>query len=388
MILSNIQHDIITTVVNRFFHSKEATPRKFLVRKFRSPQAFHQLTSSSILANAKMNAPTVDEAYLPLLLAFHYCDSDSEVLQTARRSLSMTLRVLQKLFDDDIDQKSFTLADAVTQAEKAFEFPPTSDELRLGLYLARDLRVFSSYGMSEDQTELVSFQVAENIVEIRDVDKAWDEFVARYTVQDSCEGQQQIRSLNFGTWLRGESLGHQPERDRLTDAVTGLFQRGEFENDLQDAISRAHGDLPVTLIMLDLDHFKMFNDTYGHPVGDEVLRTVAGTISTAMQGKATVYRYGGEEIVVILPNYGLEEGAAAAERIRRDISNVHLDSIEDARVTASLGVATVPDTSDAESLVKVADRALYEAKRQGRNQVCCAAKKVGSGLARMECSHD
>ena len=286
MILSDIQRDIVKTVVNRFFHSKEATPRQFLVRKFRVPQAFHQLANSSMLANAKMNAPTADEAYLPLLLAFHYCDRDSEVLQTARKSLSMTLHVLQNLFDDDLDQKSFTLADVLTQAEKAFQFPPTSDELRLGLYLARDARIFSSYGMSEDQIEVVSFKVAENIVEIRDADKVWDEFTARYTVQVGFEGPEQIPSLNFGTLLRGESLGH-GERDRLIDAVTGLFQRGEFENDLQGALSRAHEDLPVTVIMIDRDHFKMFNDSYGHPVGDEVLRTVAGTISTAMQGKAT-----------------------------------------------------------------------------------------------------
>ena len=84
--------------------------------------------------------------------------------------------------------------------------------------------------------------------------------------------------------------------------------------------------------------------------------------------------------MVILSNYSLEEGAAAAERIRRSISDIRLDSIEGSNVTARCGVATIPETSDAECLIKDADQALYRAKNQGRNQVCCAIKKAARAI--------
>jgi two-component system, cell cycle response regulator len=125
--------------------------------------------------------------------------------------------------------------------------------------------------------------------------------------------------------------------------------------------------------MIDLDHFKSLNDTYGHPAGDEVLKAVAQTITKTMRGRGSVYRYGGEEISIILPNHSLGEAIATAERIRNEITTISLSSVEKRTVTASLGVATVPDTSKTiTNLVKDADRALYEAKESGRNRACSA----------------
>lgn len=166
---------------------------------------------------------------------------------------------------------------------------------------------------------------------------------------------------------------------KLIDAVTGVFQRGELDADLAKIGDRKGDDSPVSFVMIDLDHFKTFNDNYGHSAGDEILKAVAQKIATVVRGKGEAYRYGGEEISVILPNHSLVEANAVAERIRTEIATVQIVSLPDCAVTASLGVATIPETSEtAERLAVDADRAMYEAKHSGRNRVSSAAK-VDSG---------
>lgn len=168
--------------------------------------------------------------------------------------------------------------------------------------------------------------------------------------------------------------------EKLVDALTEIFQRGELDADLAKIGDRKGDDPPVSFVMADLDHFKTFNDNYGHPVGDEVLRAVAKKIVTVIRGKGEAYRYGGEEISVVLPNHSVEEATAVAERIRNEIASIRIASLPDCSVTASLGVATIPDTSEAvETMVLDADRAMYDAKHSGRNRVR-AADKQQSGL--------
>jgi diguanylate cyclase (GGDEF)-like protein len=164
---------------------------------------------------------------------------------------------------------------------------------------------------------------------------------------------------------------------RLIDAVTGVFQRGELDADLAKIRDRKGDDSPVSFVMIDLDHFKTFNDNYGHPAGDEILKAVAQKIATVVRGKGETYRYGGEEISVILPNHSLVEANTVAERIRTEIASVRIASLPKCSVTASLGVATIPYTSEGvETLAVDADRALYEAKDLGRNRVRSAAKEA------------
>jgi diguanylate cyclase (GGDEF)-like protein len=161
---------------------------------------------------------------------------------------------------------------------------------------------------------------------------------------------------------------------RLVDVVTGILQRAELNADL-DRIAVAQDGSPLSFLMIDLDHFKSFNDTHGHGVGDEVLKAVAQTVARVVRRKGEVYRYGGEEISVILPNHALAEATAVAERIRNEIEAVRIEKVPDCHVTASLGVAAIPETSaNKKDMVTDADRALYEAKDKGRNRVCCAAK--------------
>ena len=163
---------------------------------------------------------------------------------------------------------------------------------------------------------------------------------------------------------------------RIVDAVTGILQRSELNADL-DRITVAQDGSPVGFLMIDLDHFKSFNDTHGHGVGDEVLKAVAQAVARVVRGKGEVYRYGGEEISVILPNHALAEATAVAERIRNEIEAVRIETVPDCHVTASIGVAATPETSaNKKDMVTDADRALYEAKDKGRNRVCCATKAV------------
>jgi diguanylate cyclase (GGDEF)-like protein len=155
-----------------------------------------------------------------------------------------------------------------------------------------------------------------------------------------------------------------------TDDRLPLHRRAVFDRDLDQMVRAAlETQEPLGLAMVDLDHFKKVNDANGHPVGDEVLLAVAQIVVRCVRGKGKAYRYGGEEIAVLLPNCTAGESAAVAERIRREIGAAPLGSRRLA-ITASFGVAGVPgQATSAKALLETADAALYEAKRAGRNCV-------------------
>jgi diguanylate cyclase (GGDEF)-like protein len=160
-----------------------------------------------------------------------------------------------------------------------------------------------------------------------------------------------------------------PSPSELDDRLP-LSRRGSFDRDLVEmakAVKRT--DQPLSLVMIDIDHFKNVNDQYGHPVGDEVLLAVAELIIKRLAHKGKAYRYGGEEFALLLADYSTEEAVGLAERIRKDIQAATVGS-KRLKVTASFGVATVPDNGpDSETVLEMADAALYEAKQLGRNRV-------------------
>jgi diguanylate cyclase (GGDEF)-like protein len=149
-----------------------------------------------------------------------------------------------------------------------------------------------------------------------------------------------------------------------------LNRRGAFDRDLHELVAAAEkAEEILSLVMIDIDHFKVVNDQHGHPVGDEVLLEVAGLVVRRANRKGKAYRYGGEEFALLLPTYSAEEAVGLAQRIRKDISAGVLSS-KSLSITASFGVACLPDQAgDARSLLELADAALYKAKHQGRNQV-------------------
>jgi diguanylate cyclase (GGDEF)-like protein len=153
--------------------------------------------------------------------------------------------------------------------------------------------------------------------------------------------------------------------DRAThDALTGLFDRSTLRSSLERALVAGSG--PVSVIMLDLDCFKQFNDTRGHVAGDRVLVAVSNILLQSVRDSDLAARYGGEELCVVLPGRGLQEAAAVAERLRAAIEQ----ELSADGVTASFGVAVSPQHADTPlALLHAADQALYVSKRAGRNRV-------------------
>ena len=170
--------------------------------------------------------------------------------------------------------------------------------------------------------------------------------------------------------LRNAWQLEQVQRLAATDGLTKIANRRTFESTLEREVARAIRTKDVvSLVMLDIDHFKVLNDTYGHQAGDEVLRNVAFALSCECRDFDTPARYGGEEFAVVLPGCGPEEAHRIAERLRQSVSAA--PSV--ATVTASAGVATYPvHASDADTLVRAADEALYRSKGGGRDRTSSA----------------
>lgn len=154
------------------------------------------------------------------------------------------------------------------------------------------------------------------------------------------------------------------------DGLLPLNQRAVLERDIVQMVKDATQAEPLSLLMIDLDHFKQVNDVHGHQAGDQVLIGVADILVACLSRKGKAYRYGGEELTVLLPNYTVEEAAGFGERVRQNIEAAVLGK-KALEVTASLGLATAPLHADtAESLLERADAALYQAKHGGRNRLC------------------
>jgi diguanylate cyclase len=173
--------------------------------------------------------------------------------------------------------------------------------------------------------------------------------------------------------------------EALTDPLTGIANRKHFEEMLVKAIDHAAVQhTPLALLIIDIDHFKRFNDTYGHLTGDQVLRLVAMTMRERVKTKATLARFGGEEFGVILPDSTLEAARDTAEQIRQTVISRELvkrstgESL--GRVTVSLGVAAFRRGDTAMSLLERADQCMFGAKRNGRNRTVTDEEQPQDGL--------
>jgi diguanylate cyclase (GGDEF)-like protein len=187
------------------------------------------------------------------------------------------------------------------------------------------------------------------------------------------------RFASYGSLaLRNVWLLEQVRRAAATDGLTGIANRSTFDAELERELARAARDgEDVSLVMLDIDHFKSLNDNYGHQVGDAVLQTVARAIEVPIRSFDLPARYGGEEFAVILPRTGREDGLVVAERLRKAVAQAN----DDPSVTVSAGVATFPlDGAVEKDLVRAADAALYASKRTGRNRVTAASSAFDTGL--------
>jgi diguanylate cyclase (GGDEF)-like protein len=175
----------------------------------------------------------------------------------------------------------------------------------------------------------------------------------------------------------------------VTDGLTGLYNHRHFHERLALEVERSmRNGLPLSLLMIDVDHFKHYNDANGHPAGDQVLRQLARLMTDGRRANDFCARYGGEEFCVVLVDTPKLTAAKVAERLRETVAE-HPFEFADTQplgcMSISIGVATFPDdTSDAEALVRAADSALYAAKHAGRNCVVLASSSTSTTDPRIE----
>ena len=215
--------------------------------------------------------------------------------------------------------------------------------------------------------------VAAAISPVRDADNTITHFIA--LEEDVTRRKETERALSETTAAL-ERSNHELERLAMQDPLTCVSNRRHFtavaERDI--ALARRHGR-PLSVLMVDIDHFKAVNDTEGHAIGDEVLRTLAEVFQSVLRTTDHLGRFGGEEFVVLLPDTALEGGAASAERLRAAVAATTLTGRngQPFTCTVSVGVAEwCPEDASVEDALKRADTALYEAKSAGRNAVRCA----------------
>jgi two-component system chemotaxis response regulator CheY len=208
-----------------------------------------------------------------------------------------------------------------------------------------------------------------------------DDFLVKPLDADELAVRLQIAQRILGVQNELERLNVRLAELVTTDGLTGARNRRSFDEILQTAVSFAsrHG-MPLSLVMLDVDQFKGFNDTYGHPAGDGVLRTVTELLRQNCRDHDEVARYGGEEFVVLLPGTDAPGSLMIAERLRTAVAAHHWPLRP---VTISVGVTTTSlGVSNARTLIEEADRALYQSKKRGRN--CATHYVLDDALAAIE----
>lgn len=170
--------------------------------------------------------------------------------------------------------------------------------------------------------------------------------------------------------LRNTMLYQQALQSATTDPLTGVKNRTAMDTSMKREIGLANRhNTPLSLILFDLDHFKSVNDQFGHLIGDQVLRDVAKVAEDTIRDSDIIFRYGGEEFLVLLSGTRISGATLLAERVRNNIERLQIFPELEMNITASFGVVSLVADENAESLFKRADTALYQAKHNGRNQV-------------------
>lgn len=252
--------------------------------------------------------------------------------------------------------------------------------------VAKDLRhfIFSDDLPAFDRLESGKSPDGKNYAHARvrirrkDQTPVWISINAR-CVRDSLTGEPRQYVLSMRDITGRSALEEKLSNLAMTDALTGLWNRRAFDQALRREWRRALRDKSqVSLLLLDLDHFKMLNDRHGHVLGDKLLETVASTISNAVRTSDLVCRWGGDEIAIILPATDSVGALQVAEKVRAAIEVLRIPSTghsnESMSVTASIGVATAEENTAkpavvSQALLRAADRALYRAKHEGHNRV-------------------
>ncbi len=292
----------------------------------------------------------------------------------ASPALRQTIDILianKRKFDASINRELYvTYIDAQSDPTAAADFP---DRLR-GVIAGAKKFVATAISDSRSQIEAlgeVSSQVEATCDPAPIIETLVNELTNAITRASTLEANFNETSQELDK-IR-DSLKVAEQRSN-TDALTGLANRRALEEFLRSAQIAAMevGD-PLSILMIDIDHFKKFNDSHGHQVGDQVLRLVGKVLQESVRDVDLAARYGGEELIAVLPGADLDRCAAVAERIRRRIAEARLTRRSTGReigsVTVSIGVAQFRLAEAAEAMIERCDRALYQAKRAGRNRI-------------------
>jgi diguanylate cyclase len=289
---------------------------------------------SHALESRLSQSPAIEQAEIDQLYARHIQQRDDSATQQLQSELTELLRKLTAI--------------AMTSGDEAAEYAKT---------LADSEQVLGSATAAADLQRVVRSLVSSTAAARTATEKLRSDLVASQTEMQSMREQ-------LGT-LQGEAL---------KDPLTGLRNRRGLDHALKQLLSGSSQGLAGTaILMVDIDHFKRVNDTYGHLFGDQVIRGCAQVLTSMVKGRDIVARFGGEEFLVLLPETRQDGALALAEQIRRSFGNVRIRRAgrEEAMepVTISIGVALPAPDEAMESLLERADKALYQAKSEGRNCV-------------------
>lgn len=310
----------------------------------------------------------IGDKFYPCFLAEEL--EDAATRNYIRNCTSLVLKALKSLYETTgASQLSF---DQVLTAATRQAGPGTEPEMvRLGMLMAADFSNFvSGFGIS-DEEGVNSVSVGEGVIDFESLDAAWNEELAGRLVTAGQPPSASPLAPAPSAQARPGSTDGAPEAPQ---SLEGLPGKSHLLSETERMLKR--GGM-VSVLFIDLDEFKTVNDTQGHPAGDECLEAVVKISADAIFHKGKLYRYGGDEFVVVLPNFEISEATATAERIREAIASAPL--VSGLGVTASLGVASSsrPGQWTAESLVAAADQAMYRSKDAGGNRVTVQEAAIG-----------
>ncbi len=371
MPLTKVEQDICQFVVARLLNQAEVTRRQALLKQFRGSlaDALRKLVDRSVLRAVEQTSG--NETYLPRATAFHYC-GDPAPLAFAKNSTEIVLRVLLVLYEQELDkepQDQRQLAPADVEAEaRMLKFDVDEKMIRIGLYFADELSVFGTTQKDTKQIFPVFFRPSERIYEVTKDSSPWDTHIER--------GRVSVENYPYGRSLDSILISEQPQD------IADLPNKERLIADVGSFLARKAG---IALLVIDLDHFKTVNDTKGHQEGDACLDRVVKTIGGVLGRKGILYRWGGDEFAVSLPDFSTEEAHATAERIRCAVEQAR--PADDLPVTTSIGVSGNDRAANgsAEDLLTAADKAMYRSKHEGKNRVTSwSASEFGKADAEKE----
>lgn len=281
----------------------------------------------------------------------------------------------QKIKQDDASLKK-SLEETVALYDITKQICRSLDEDKVFAYFKEEITKHiecKDCSFVKQETDLAAYKDA--VVLPLEINKVPVAYLAAKGVQTDEREKFYILAQQCLLGLKRAILYQQVQELAITDSLTGVFTRRHYLERLREELDYTRKfSYPLSVLMLDIDHFKSFNDHYGHLVGDAILRFISKLIKDNLRQVDLLCRYGGEEFSIILTNTDKEGAKLAAERIRQSVEDGLIKVYdENLKVTISIGVATFPeDGRQDQMLIEMADKALYKAKQNGRNQVVCS----------------